>query len=103
MADARFILNERSEPVLVVRLFLLEYACSRYITLHYGKTYDKLTVEFTENPSVGFIEALLDSFDAATKRFIEGASKLVDKNLVATKTRNMFSPSFPIAYKPKAE
>ena len=44
VADARFILNERTEPQLVIRLFLLEYACSRYLTVRFGKTRDKLTV-----------------------------------------------------------
>lgn len=101
--DARFILNERSEPQLVIRLFLLEYACSRYITVRFGKTYDKLTVALSENPSTGFIESLLDAQDEATRRLIAGASKLIDKNLIVTKTRNLFFPSFPIAYKPKEE
>ena len=100
VADARFILNERSEPMLVIRLFLLEYACSRYFTLRFGKTYDKLTVELSENPSTGFIESLLEAQDESTRRLIANASKLIDKNLIATKTRNLFFPSFPIAYKP---
>ena len=101
--DARFVLNERSEPVLTIRLFLLEYACSRYISVRFGKTYDRLSIELSENPSTGFIESLLDSRDEATRKLIANASKLIDKNLIATKTRNLFFPSFPLAYKPKAE
>lgn len=103
VADGRFVLNERGEPVLVIRLYLLEYASSRYIAISFGKTFDRLTVSLSENPSTGFIEALLDSLDEATKRLVANAGKLIDKNLIATKTRNLFTPSFPVAYKAPAE
>lgn len=99
VADARFILNGKGEPFLVVRVFFLEFASSRYITIRFGKSADSLSVEFSENPGLEFIQALLETQDKATKALIGSAMKIVDADLVATKARNIFSPTFGLRKK----
>ena len=99
VADGRFILNGKGEPFLVIRVFFLEFASSRYITVSFGKTPDLLSVEFSENPGLEFIQALLETQDKATKALISGAMKLVGPDLLSTKARNIFSPTFTLQYK----
>ena len=102
VADGRFILNGKGEPFLVVRIFFLEFASSRYITLRFGKDKNVLSVEFSENPGLEFIQALLETQDKATKALIGGVMKIVDADLIATKARNIFSPTFTLKHEEKA-
>ena len=100
LADAHFILDPLSEPVLVIRMFFLEYASSRYITLHLGKTQDKFRLEFNEQPGAGFLESYMDSLDPNTKKLLDGATKLLEKDFVPNTLRNMFNPTIKLQYKP---
>ena len=99
VADGRFILNGKGEPYLVIRVYFLEFASSRYVTVRFGKSMNELSVEFSENPGLEFIQALLETQDKATKALISGAMKIVDKDLVFTKARNIFSPTFTLKAK----
>lgn len=98
VADGRFVLSGKAEPFLVIRVFFLEFASSRYISIRFGKDANVLSVEFSENPGLEFIQALLETQDKATKNFINAAAKLVDRDVVATKARNIFSPSFTVVH-----
>lgn len=100
VTDAHFMLDATTEPILVIRVVFLEYASTRYFTLHFGKTLDKLRLELNEHPGAGFLEAFIDSLDPATKRLFEGATKLLEKDFVPKTLRNMFNPSFALVYKP---
>ncbi|MBR1746937.1 MAG: serine hydrolase [Clostridia bacterium] len=94
VVDGRFFLSAKGEPYFVVRVFFLEFASTRYISFKFGKNNEILSVEFSENPGIEFIQALLETQDKATKKLIDGAMKLIDKDLLYVKTKNIFSPSF---------
>lgn len=98
-ADAHFILDPLSDPILVIRMFFLEYASSKYMIFHLGKTNDKLRLEFAENPGAGFLEAFVESLDESTRKLLEGAGKLLDKETVPRTLRNMFTPTIALTYK----
>lgn len=100
VADAHFILDPQSDPILVIRMFFLEYASSRYIVLHYGKTIDKMRLELNENPGSKFLESFMDSLDAPTRKLLDNATKLLEKDFVPKTLRNMFNPSFALTHKP---
>lgn len=97
--DARFLLSGKGEPYLVLRVYFLEFASSRYFSFRFGKDIDSLSVEASENPGLEFIEALLASQDKATRAFIDFAGKLVDPDLVDGKARAVFSPTFIVRHK----
>ena len=101
VADARFILNAKGDPFLVIRVYFLEFASSRYFSVKFGKTADILSVEASENPGLDFIDALLESQDKATRALIKNTMKIVDVDLVEAKARNIFSPTFTVKYVPK--
>ena len=101
--SARFSLSEKLEPTLVIRIFFLEFASSRFFTIRFGKSFDRLTVEASENPGVDFITALLDSQDAATKKTIQNLGKLINPDVLESRARNIFSPSFTLERKPLVE
>ena len=97
--DARFLFSGKGEPYLVVRVFFLEFASSRYFSFRFGKNVDELSVEASENPGLGFIEALLESQDKTTKALLGIAGKLIDPDLVDGKARAVFSPTFVVRHK----
>lgn len=99
VADGRIILDPQSNPILVIRLFFLEYASARYIVLHFDKTIDKMKLEFNENPGIGFLEAFIDSLDPGTKKFLQNATNLLEKDFLPKRMKAMFNPSFTIQYK----
>ena len=99
VCNARFMLSEKAEPILVVRLYFLEFASVRFFTVRFGKSYEHLTVEASENPGVDFIAALLDAQDAATKKLIGNIGKLITADFIEGKSRNIFSPSFTLVHK----
>ena len=101
--SARFSLNGKCEPILVIRIYFLEFASVRFFKVSFGKSAERLTIEASENPGVDFITALLDSQDAATKKLLKNASKLINVDVLETKARNVFSPSFTVEKKAKAE
>lgn len=100
IADGRFILNGKGDPFLIIRVYFLEFASSRYFSIKFGKTFDTLSVEASENPGLDFIDALLESQDKATRALIANAMKIVDVDVVEMRARNIFSPTFTIAYVP---
>jgi|GEM_PF-6578946 len=100
-ASARFTLSEKCEPILIIRLYFLEYASVRYFTVRFSKNDDKLTVEASENPGADFIVALLDSQDANTKKLIQNVGKIINVEFIENKARNVFSPSFTLVHKPE--
>lgn len=102
VADGHMILDPESNPLLVIRLFFLEYASVRYIVLHFDKTIDKMKLEFNENPGIGFLEAFIDSLDPGTRKFLQNATNLLEKDFLPKKMQNMFNPSFTIQYKKPA-
>ena len=95
--DARFLRNGKGDPFLIVRVFFLEFASSRYFSFKFGKTPDYLSVEASENPGLDFIGALLEAQDKATKSLIRGVMKIVDVDVVETKAKNIFSPTFVLS------
>lgn len=99
ICDARFLLSGKGEPYLVLRVFFLEFASSRYFTFRFGKKENELSVEASENPGLEFIEALLASQDKATRAFLNFAGKLVDPDLIDGKARAVFSPTFTVRRK----
>lgn len=99
--SARFSLSEKCEPILVIRIYFLEFASTRFFTVRFGKNLDELTIEASENPGVDFVSALLDSQDAQTKKLLDNLGKLVNPDVLESKARNIFSPSFTVAYKPE--
>ena len=84
---------------LVLRVFFLEFASSRYFTFRFGKKENELSVEASENPGLEFIEALLESQDKTTKALLGIAGKLIDPDLVDGKARAVFSPTFVVRHK----
>ena len=100
-ASGRFYLSGKGEPFFVLRVYFLEFASSRYITVHFGKDKNVLSAEFSENPGLEFIQALLETQDKTTKALIGGAMKLVDPDLISTKARNIFSPTFTLKHEEK--
>ena len=103
IADGRFSLDAQSNPILFIRLFFLEYASTRYITIHFGKADDKLKIEFDENPGIGFLESFLESMDANTRKLLESVTKIFDKNYIPNKMKDMFNPTVNLLYKPHEE
>ncbi len=97
--DARFLFSGKGEPYLVLRVFFLEFASSRYFSFRFGKNDNELSVEASENPGLGFIEALLESQDKTTKALLGIAGKLIDPDLVDGKARAVFSPTFLVRSK----
>ena len=99
ICDARFLFSGKGEPYLVLRVFFLEFASSRYFTFRFGKKKNELSVEASENPGLEFIEALLESQDKTTKALLGIAGKLIDPDLIDGKARAVFSPTFLVRHK----
>ncbi|MCR4660416.1 MAG: hypothetical protein K5765_00240, partial [Clostridia bacterium] len=100
VVDARFILNGKGDPFLVIRMYFLEFASSRYFSFKLGKHADILSVEASENPGLDFILALLEMQDKATKALLSGLSKIVDLDVVEMRAKNVFSPTFVVKHTP---
>ena len=99
VADGRFILSGKGEPYLIIRVFFLEFASSRYFSIRFGKNLDVLSVEASENPGLEFIQALLETQDKATRNLINGAMRILNPDVVAAKAKNIFSPTMVLEYK----
>lgn len=102
VADARFLTNGKGDPYLVIRVYFLEFASSRYFSVKFGKSSDILSVEASENPGIDFINAFIETQDKATKALVKGVMKIVDVDLVEAKAKNIFSPAFVVAHKTEA-
>lgn len=94
--DARFILNGKSEPFLVIRLFFLEFSHTRYITIKFGKSADALSIELSENPGLGFVMSIVEVQDESTKAFIKNAINLVNPDILSSRIKNIFAPRFRV-------
>lgn len=92
--DAKFILSGKGEPYLVIRVYFLEFSCVRYISVKFGKDLERLSVEMSETPSLGFIMSVIDVQDDATKKFVGGILKGINPAIVQSKTKNILSPIF---------
>ena len=94
--DARFYLNEKSYPFLMIRLFFLEFASTRYITIKFDKRADVLSMELSESPGLDFANSLMEIQDASTKALVNNAIKLMNPDLFKSTIKKLFSPRFRI-------
>ena len=94
VVDARFILSGKGEPFLIIRVYFLEFAFSRYFSIKFGKNNNSISVELSENPGLDFVISLAAAQDEATKTFLRGWMKALSPALVAGKVKNIFAPSF---------
>ena len=97
--DGRFILSGKGEPYLLIRVYFLEFACIRYISVKFGKEHDRISIEMSETPSLGFVLSILDVQDEPTKRLIGSIIKGINPNILQAKIKNILSPTFIAAHK----
>ena len=98
VCDARFILSGKSETLLVIRLFFLEFSSSRYFTIIFGKDPDVFSIELSENPGLRFVYSIIENQDESVKTFIRNLSRNINPALVSGTIKNMFSPSFYLVH-----
>ena len=96
VCDARFIMNAKSYPFLAIRLFFIEFASVRYITVKFDKTFDVLSIELSEAPNLDFVSSLVEVQDEGTKALLNNAIKLLNPAIFKSTVRKIFSPRFRI-------
>ena len=98
VCDARFILSGKGEPFLVIRLFFLEFSSSRYFTVKFGRDYDVLSFELTENPGFDFVNTMIETQDENTKSILGNLVNVINPIYINGAIRNIFAPSFPMVH-----
>ena len=92
--DARFVLSGRGDPYLVIRLYFLEFSSSRYFTVKFGKDFDVVSIEESENPGFDFVMSIIEIQDEPVKKFLRNTVKNINTSYLNGAIRNIFSPSF---------
>ena len=98
VCDGRFILTGKGEPLLIIRLYFLEFASSRYFSIKYRKDLDILSFEASENPGLDFVYTMLEFQDESTKTFLNNVLNLINPAILRGTIKNTFSPTFNIVH-----
>ena len=98
VVDGRFIQNAMGEATFAIRVFFLEFAPSRFISIKFGKNMDELSVEFAEDPGLDFVRAVLASQDKTVQALLKGLKSIIDKDVFYIKTKKIFNPTFNIKH-----
>ena len=98
VCSARFILSGKNEPLLIIRLFFLEFSSSRYFSIRFTKDPDMVSLELSENPGFDFVMSLIEIQDESTKDFLFNLTKTIGHDYINGKIKNIFSPSFSLVH-----
>ena len=94
VVDARFILSGKNDPYLVIRVFFLEFASSRFFTIKFGKDENELSIECSENPGFDFVMSIIEVQDKRTRTLVSNMMNVLNPDYLAGKIKNLFAPTF---------
>ena len=95
-SEARFSLDEKERPELIITINFLEFASTRYIKFLLVGSNEKMEATFTEFPDEEFALKLINYQDEKTKKTLDRVKKLVDQDFVDGKVKGIFSPSLTL-------
>ena len=94
VCDSRFILSGKGDPFMYIRLYFLETASSRYISIKFGKNSNVLSVEESENPGFDFVMSLLNEQDESVRNLVNSFLKTINPARLSGTIKNIFAPTF---------
>ena len=94
--SGRFLRDEEMNPLLLIRIYFLEFASVRYIKFYFLKDKNEMNVRLSENPGTKFLFVLLSYCDKRTERLLNDAMNIVDVDYVLTKLNGVMNPTFNV-------
>ena len=79
---------------MYLRIFFLEFASTRYISVKFGKNSNVISVEESENPGFDFVVSLINEQDESVRNLVNNFTKAINPARLNGTIKNIFAPTF---------